>query len=93
MSIRDIEKELGLDEALAIEGSTIAIRIEKRRYGKSVTVLSGFDPAVDVDGLAKDLKHFLGTGGTVRDREVELQGDHKNKARAWLEKAGYAITV
>lgn len=91
MSLRDLEKELGLDEALGIEGSSVTVRLEKRRYGKNVTVLSGFDPSVDVPLLAKEMKHQFGTGGTARDGLIELQGDHARDARDWLEKKGYAI--
>lgn len=91
MSLRDLEKELGLDEALGIEGSIVAVRLEKRRYGKNVTVISGFDPSVDVHLLGKEMKHQFGTGGTVREGTVELQGDHAREARPWLEKKGYTL--
>lgn len=91
MSLRDLEKELGLDDALGIEGSLVNVRIEQRRYGKNVTLLSGFDSHVDVDALGKELKHQFGTGGTVRDGTIELQGDHARDARAWLEKKGYHL--
>ena len=92
MSLRDLEKELGLDDALGIEGSIVAVRVEQRRYGKNVTVLSGFDPALDVNVLAKELKHQFGTGGTARDGTIELQGDHAREAKAWLEKKGYRLS-
>lgn len=92
MSLRDIEKELGLDEALGIEGSLVDVRIDKRRYGKNVTILTGFDPTVDVPALGKELKHSLGTGGTVRDGTIELQGDHVRDVLPWLEKKGYPTT-
>lgn len=91
LSIRELEKELGLDEALAIEGSLVTVRIEQRRYGKNVTVLTGFDSSVDLDALGKELKHSLGTGGTVRDGTIELQGDHAREVRPWLEKKGYPL--
>lgn len=91
MSLRDLEKELGLDEALGIEGSAVTVRLEQRRYGKNVTVISGFDPSVDVDSLGKEMKHQFGTGGTVKDRAIELQGDHARDVRPWLEKKGYAL--
>lgn len=91
MSLRDLEKELGLDEALGIEGSLVSVRLEKRRYGKNVTVISGFDPSVDVGALGKEMKHQFGTGGTVRDGTVELQGDHVREVTPWLEKKGYVI--
>ncbi|HUR70215.1 MAG TPA: hypothetical protein VM370_13305 [Candidatus Thermoplasmatota archaeon] len=91
MSLKDLEKELGLDEALGLEGSLVTVRIEQRRYGKNVTVLSGFDPSVDMSLLGKELKHQFGTGGTVKDGVIELQGDHKKDAVAWLEKKGYTM--
>lgn len=91
MSLRDLEKELGLDEALGIEGSLVTVRLEKRRYGKNVTVISGFDASVDIDSLGKELKHQFGTGGTVKDGVIELQGDHSRDSRAWLEKKGYSL--
>lgn len=91
MSLRDIEKELGLDEALAIEGSLVEVRVENRRYGKAVTILSGFDSSVDLTGLAKELKNKLGSGGTVRDGTIELQGDHARDVRPYMEKKGFAL--
>jgi translation initiation factor 1 len=91
MSIRDLEKELGIGDALGIEGSLITVRVEQRRYGKNVTVLTGFDPSVDVDALGKELKHALGTGGTVKDGTIELQGHHLREVRPWLEKKGYPL--
>ena len=91
MSLRDLEKELGLDEALGIEGSLVTVRLEQRRYGKNVTVITGFDPSVDLDGLGKELKHKFGTGGTVKDGVIELQGDHKRDVTPWLEQKGYVL--
>lgn len=92
MSLRDLEKELGLDEALGIEGSAVSVRIEKRRYGKNVTLIQGFDPSVDINLLAKEMKHQFGTGGTARDGVIELQGDHARDAHAWLGKKGFTLT-
>lgn len=89
--IRDIEKELGLDDVLAIEASRVSIRVDARRYGKMMTLLEGFDPAVDLKHVVKQLKQHLGTGGTAKDGMVELQGDHRAKVRAWLEKEGYPV--
>ena len=91
MSLRDLEKELGLTDALGVEGSLVTVRLEQRRYGKNVTVLTGFDASLDVQALGKELKHALGTGGTVKDGAIELQGDHLREVRAWLEKKGYPL--
>lgn len=89
--VRDIDKELGLDDMLAIEGSAVHVRVDNRRYGKSVTILDGFDAAVDMQALAKELKQHLGTGGTSKDGAIELQGDHREKVRAYLAKKGYPV--
>lgn len=89
--LRDLEKELGLEDVLAVESSVLSIRKDARRYGKSMTVVDGFDPAVDVAEVAKDLKAHLGTGGTSKDGRIELQGDHRVKVRARLEAKGFRI--
>ncbi len=89
--LSDLEKELGIDDMLAVEASELTIRMDSRRYGKSVTVISGFDRAVDVGGVAKSLKHRIGTGGTARDYTIELQGDHRAAAKKLLLEQGFRI--
>ncbi len=74
------------------------IRIEidkKRRRGKTVTVLSGFDLRGDaLDELARKLKQRCGAGGTVGDdRAVEIQGDHRTTLKAAIETLGYRTKV
>jgi len=91
--IEEIERELGLHEALGMESSALTIRVDSRRYGKNVTVVDGFDPSVDLDRVAKDLKNALGVGGTVKDGHIELQGDHRRAVRPILEKQGFHITA
>ncbi|HEV8360565.1 MAG TPA: hypothetical protein VGR28_08940 [Candidatus Thermoplasmatota archaeon] len=89
VKLEDLEKELGIEDTLAVEASRIRIRMDSRRYGKNVTVLEGFDPGLDLDSLAKDLKRGLGTGGTVKDRTIELQGDQRKGALAFLVERGF----
>jgi translation initiation factor 1 len=89
--VRDIDKELGLDEVLGMEASSLVVRLDTRRYGKNMTIIEGFDTSVDVASIAKDLKEHLGTGGTVKEGHIELQGDHRKAARARLELKGYVI--
>ena len=89
--VRDIDKELGLDVVLGIEASSLVVRLDSRRYGKNMTIIEGFDSAVDVAAIAKDLKEHLGTGGTVKDGHIELQGDHRKAVRARLEQKGYTV--
>jgi len=76
-------------EDIAKEEQRIRITTEKKKFGKIVTVISGFQ-GVDLKAIAKDLKHALACGGTVRDNSVELQGDHTRAARNALVKLGFS---
>jgi len=65
------------------------VRREKRR-GKLVTVIAGLDPAAtDLPALLKELRTTLGTGGTIAQNEIEVQGDHREKILANLIAKGY----
>ena len=69
----------------------IRIRREtKGRKGKTVTTLLGFD--LDdhaLKDLAKDLKQRCGTGGSVKDGMIVIQGDHRDKVKRFLAAQGY----
>lgn len=61
----------------------------KGRGGKTVTVVSGFQ--LDDDGLKQltaELKRRCGTGGSAKDGEILIQGDHRETVLAALEKKG-----
>ena len=67
------------------ESQTARLRLEKRPKGKHVTTVSGLDPeGNDLGGLAARLKAKCGTGGTVKNGVIELQGDHVVAAEAGL---------
>jgi translation initiation factor 1 len=62
----------------------------KGRGGKTVTVISGFQGKPEtLTALVKQLKAQCGTGGTVKDNEIEIQGEHKQKLVEILTKLGY----
>ena len=67
------------------------VRLDRKgRGGKSVTVIEGLQiPQKEREALLKQLKAKLGTGGTVKDTCLEIQGDHCKALMAALEKLGY----
>jgi len=67
----------------------IKVTTDSRRYGKLITLVSGFDKDFDIKGVAKKLKEELACGGTVKNGAIELQGNHKKKAREILVKSGF----
>ena len=75
---------------VAPETQTARLRLEKRAKGKLVTVVAGLDPACDdLAELAASLKTRCGTGGTVKNGLIELQGDHLSAVEAGLRVLGY----
>jgi translation initiation factor 1 len=65
-------------------------RDAKGRGGKTVTVVSGISlPDKDLDTLGKQLKAACGSGGTVKDGIIEVQGDHVDRIVALLVAQGY----
>ena len=76
--------------APAAPGSTIKVRRETSgRKGKTATTLSEIPLGeAETKVLAKRLKQHCGVGGTARGSSIELQGDHRDKVIAFLEKEG-----
>ena len=66
----------------------------KGRKGKSVTVISGFTHRPEtLEALAKKLKAQCGSGGTVRENTVEIQGEHAAKLVSLLIDKGYKAKI
>ena len=67
----------------------IRIRLDRRAAGRVVTLVTGLPGATfDVQALARELRAACGTGGTVRDDTIELQGDHRERVEATLSARG-----
>lgn len=59
------------------------------RNGKGVTLVTGLTlPPSTLEELGKSLRQACGTGGTVKDGVIEVQGDHREKIQKALEKQG-----
>ncbi len=67
-------------------------RQSKGRRGKTVTVITGLPLDADaLDDLARELKRQCGVGGTVRGRDVEIQGDQRDRVVAALQRRGWTV--
>ncbi len=71
----------------------VTLRLEtKARGGKAVTVLDRLPRNSDfLESLGKELKKMLGTGGTVGDGFIELQGDHRTIIRRILSSRNFLV--
>ena len=76
-------------EEIAKNEQRIKIQTEKKKFGKLITVISGFQD-IDLKTIAKSLKQELACGGTVKNNTVELQGDHSRNAKNALVNLGFS---
>jgi translation initiation factor 1 len=78
-------------KSLPPEQQTARIQFEKKgRGGKMVTVVSGLQlTADDLKALVTQLKKVCGSGGAVKDGNIEIQGDQRETITAVLQKSGY----
>lgn len=90
----DIDPKTGLPieafnwEDIAKTEQRIHVSTEKKRFGKLMTIVKGFQD-VELKTIAKSLKQELACGGTVKDNAIELQGDHSRNVKAALKKLGF----
>lgn len=86
------EDEQPEEKTLPANEQFLKIKLDKKhRAGKVVTIVSGFvmkEP--EIEALSKQLKSFCGTGGTVKDKEIIIQGDNRQKILQWLQKNGFS---
>jgi translation initiation factor 1 len=74
------------------DGIVRVMRDRKRRGGKTVTVITGVPASSEaIQALAQQLKKLCGSGGTVKDGVIEIQGDHCEKVQAKLSELGYKV--
>ncbi|HLD85024.1 MAG TPA: stress response translation initiation inhibitor YciH [archaeon] len=86
--------ELCICETIAKEAQKIKVLLVKKRYGKTTTVIKGIDTSkIDVKELLKTLKRKLACGGTYKNNEIELQGDHRERVKTVLVKEGFPSEI
>jgi translation initiation factor 1 len=82
--------ELCVCESLQQEEQKITIFIDKRKWGRAMTVLNFSNiKGANLKKICKKAKQYCASGGTVKDNTIEVQGDHRYKLRKFLESIGY----
>jgi translation initiation factor 1 len=90
-------EEEGQEEILTLPPSQQKLYLsldKKQRKGKKVTLLAGFiGSSNDLKSLGKRLKTTCGSGGSIKNGEVLIQGDFREKVKSMLEKEGYKVKL
>ena len=84
-----LPEDLCVCEAIAREQQKITVGVEKRKFGKKYTVISGIKKEANINEIFKALKSKFACGGTAKTGQIELQGDHKSRMKAALVDLGF----
>jgi|TARA_Y100000310_G_scaffold167546_2_gene167358 translation initiation factor 1 len=76
-------------EQIVKSSQKIQVTKDKKKFGKPVTIITGFETGIDIKKITKSLKNELACGGTFKDNVIELQGDHMKKVKPMLVKLGF----
>ena len=88
------EEKTEEDITLPVQEQLLKVRLDaKHRGGKVVTLIEGFSGnTADLEQLSKQIKSYCATGGSVKNNEIIIQGDNREKILQYLGKMGYKKT-
>ena len=84
-----LPQDLCVCETIAREQQKIEVTIEKRKFGKKYTIITGIKKEANIKEITKKLKAKFACGGTSKSGKIELQGDHKNRLKPILVELGF----
>jgi translation initiation factor 1 len=85
-----LPKDLCVCGEIEKEQQRIRIRLETRKFGRPSTIVDGIeDRNSNLANIAQKLKNFCACGGTSKNGQIMLQGDHRERVREYLIKIGY----
>lgn len=74
-----------------IQDEPLLCKFEKRR-GKPTTIISGYNGAAsDFKDLARQIKRMLSVGGGIKDEQIIIQGDYRDKIMEFLKEQGFNV--
>jgi len=83
-----LPKSLCVCKVIEREAKVIKISTTLRKFNKPITIIDGIDEK-SAKSVSKQLKTKLACGGTYKEGRIELQGDHKARAKQLLKEMGY----
>ncbi len=86
-----LPEELCVCEEIAREIQKVKVYTVRRRFGKLMNIIEGIDEHdIDIRELTKELKNKCACGGTAKNGQIELQGDHKRRVKEVLADMGFS---
>ncbi len=84
-----LPQDLCVCETIAREQQKIEVKVEKRKFGKNYTVVTGIGKEANINEITKKLKAKFACGGTHKNGQIELQGDHRSGIKMVLVEIGF----
>lgn len=92
-SVCGLPEDLCVCGTISMEQQSIKVKLEKRKWGKAATIITGLDSkSVDLGKLSVKMKSTFACGGTAKNDSIILQGDHRERVKKILIMEGFPET-